>query len=75
MIEYPLLKTLDVNPLLIKSLANYLDSIPLIEYILYKYWGRIVVIKKKRELVLDHKWHEFQPQQPSQEILEFLRSC
>ena len=74
MIEYQMLKILDANPLLIKSLAAYLELIPLLDRIIYKYWGRIVVNKKKKELVLDHNWYEYPPQQPSQELLELMRS-
>ena len=37
MIENRLLKILDTNPLLTKSLGAYLDPNPLIVYIIYKY--------------------------------------
>ena len=73
MIENQMLNFLDANPLLIKSLVAYLELIPLIDRIIYKYWGRIVVNKKK-ELVLDRSWYESPPQQPSQELLELMRS-
>ena len=74
MIEYQILKILDKNPLLIKSLGAYLLPIPLIDYIINKYWGRIDVIKKKKVIVRDHNWYESTPTQPSQEILELMRS-
>ena len=75
MIEYQMFKILDANPLLIKSLGAYLLPIPIICYIIKKYWGCINVIGKKKELVVDHNWYESQPHQPSQELLEFMRSC
>ena len=74
MIENQMLKILDANPLLIKSLGAYLDFIPLLDRIIYKYWGGIDVINKKKKLVLDQNWYESEPQQPSQEILELMRS-
>ena len=74
MIEYQMLKILDANPLLIKSLGAYLLPIPLIDYIINNYWGRIFVIKKKRVIVCDHNWYESTPKQPSQELLELMRS-
>ena len=74
MIEYQMLKILDANPLLIKSLGAYLLPIPLIDYIINKYWGRIDVIKKKKVVVRDHNWYESTPKQPSQELLELMRS-
>ena len=43
-------------------------------YIIYKYWVWIDVINKKKKLVLDHNWYEFEPQQPSHELLEIMRS-
>ena len=70
-----MLQILDANPLLIKSLGAYLLPIPLINYILNKYCGRIDVIKKKKVLVLDHNWYESEPKQPTQEKLELMRSC
>ena len=73
MIENQMLKILDANPLLIKSLGAYLELIQLLDYIIYKYWGWIDVNNKK-ELVLDHNWNEPEPQQPSQELLELMRS-
>ena len=70
-----MLKILDANPLLIKSLGAYLEVNPLINYIIFKYLGRIDVINNKKVLVHDHHWYEFRPQHPSQELLEFMRSC
>ena len=70
MIENQILKILDRNQLLIKSLGTYLELIPLIEHIIYKYWGRIDFIKKKKEIVLDQNWYEIEPQHPSQDLLE-----
>ena len=75
MIENQMLKILDANPLLIKSLGAYLEVNLLINYIIFKYWGRIDVFNKKKVLVHDHIWYEFRPQHPSQELLEFMRSC
>ena len=75
MIENRLLKILDTNPVLIKSLGAYLDPYPLIVYILYKYWGRIDIINNKKKLVHDYKWYESAPKHPSQELLDSLRSC
>ena len=75
MIENRLLKILDTNPLLIKSLGAYLDPHPLILYIINKYWGRIDIINNKKKLVQDYNWHESAPKHPSQEILHFMRSC
>ena len=37
MLEYQMLKILDANPLLIKSLGAYLLPIPLLDYIINKY--------------------------------------
>ena len=74
MIENQMLKILDANPLLIKSLGAYLLPIPLIDYIINKYWGRIDVIGKKKELVFDHNWYESEPEQPTPEKLELMRS-
>ena len=73
MIENRLLKILDTNPLLIKSLGAYLDPYPLIVYIIYKYWGRIDIINNKK-LVHDYNWYESAPNHPSQELLEYMRS-
>ena len=73
-IEYQMLKILDANPLLIKSLGAYLPPIPLIDYIINKYWGRIDVNKKKKMIVRDHNLYESTPKQPSQELLELMRS-
>ena len=72
MVENKMLKLLDANPLLNKSLGAYLDPNPLIYLIIYKYWG---YINNKKQLVHDYNWYESAPQQASQEILEFLRSC
>ena len=74
MIENQMLKILDRNPLPIKSLGAYLKLIPLLENIIYKHWGRIDVINKKREIVFDRKWCEIEPQHPSQELSELMRS-
>ena len=74
MIEYQMLKILDANPLLIKSLGSYLLPIPLIDYIINKYWGRIDVIEKKKELDFDHNWYESEPKQPTPEKLELMIS-
>ena len=74
MVEIEMLKILDANLLLIKSLGAYLDPIPLIEFILFKNWGRIDIINNKEKLLLDRNWHEFAPQHPSRELLEVLRS-
>ena len=75
MIENRLLKTLDTNPLPIKSLGAYIDTYPLIVNISYKYWGRIDVINYKKKMVHDYNWYESSPNQPTQELLEFMRSC
>ena len=69
-----MLKILDRNPLLIKSLGAYSQLIPLLEYIIYKYWGQIDVINKKKEIVFDRNWYEIEPQHPSQDLLELMRS-
>ena len=53
MIENQMLEILDANPLLIKSLGAYLELNPLLECIIYKFWGRIDIINNKKELVLD----------------------
>ena len=75
MIENRLLKILDTNPLVIKSLGAYLEPNPLIDLIIFKYWGRINIINNKKRLVHDYKWYESAPKYPSQELLEFMRSC
>ena len=75
MIENRLLKILETNPLLIKSLGAYLDAYPLIVYIIYKYWGRSDIIKNKKNFVHECNWYESAPKHPSQELLEFMRSC
>ena len=36
-----MLKIVEANPMLIKSLGRYLYPIPLIEFIIFKYWGYI----------------------------------
>ena len=71
MIDYNLLKILDKNPLLIKSLGAYICPIPQINLIIFKYWG---YINNKNQLVRDHNWYEFDSKQPSQEILNLMRS-
>ena len=70
-----MLKALDANPLLIKPLGAYLELIPLLDRIIYKYWGRIDVIDKNKKLVFDRNWYDFHPQQPTQELLDFMGSC
>ena len=70
--EIKMLKILDKNPLLIKSLGAYLDPNPLIDYIIFKYWG---YINSRNKLVHDYSWFESDPKHPSQEILEVMRSC
>ena len=74
MIENQMLKILDSNPSLNKSLGAYSEFIPLLDHVICKFWGRVDVIKKKK-LGLDHNWYEFEPQQPSQDFLELMRSC
>ena len=64
MMENKLPKILDANPLLIKSLGAYLELNPLLDRIIFKYWGRIDVINNKKKLVLDHNWYESQPHHP-----------
>ena len=75
MIENRLLKILDTNPLLIKSLGAYLEPNPLIDLIIFKYWGRINVINIKKKLVHGYNWYESAPKYPSQKLLEIMRSC
>ena len=72
MMETKMLKILDKNPLLIKSLGAHLDSNPLINLIIFKYWG---YIDNKNKLVHYYNWYESDPKHPSQELLEFMRSC
>ena len=55
--ENQMLKILDRNPLLINWLGTYLELIPHLEHIIYKYWGRIDFINKKKEIVLDRNWY------------------
>ena len=74
MIENQMLKILDRNLLVIKSLGDYLDPNPLIDYIIYKYWGRIDNIKNKKVLIHHRNWYEFTPHHPSQKLLELMRS-
>ena len=74
MVETHMLKILDINPSLIKSVGGYLELIPPLERIIYKYWGRIDFINNKNKLVLDRNWYEFNPKQPSRELLELMRS-
>ena len=71
MIELKMLKILEANPLLIKSLRRFLYPFPLIEYIILKYWG---YIDNKKKLVHDCNWYESAPNHPSQELLEYMRS-
>ena len=70
MIEIKMLKILESNPLLIKSLRAYLEPIPLVEFIIFKYWGYI----HKKKLVHDYNWYESQRKCPSRELLEIMRS-
>ena len=74
MIENQMLKILDANPLLIKSLGAFLEFNPLLDRIIYNNWGRVDIINNKKERVLDRNWYEIEPQHPSQEILELMRS-
>ena len=74
-IETKILKILHANPKLVKSLGNYIDLSPLIEYILYNYWGRVAVINKKECVVLYRDWYKYEPHQPPQRLLELMRSC
>ena len=72
MIETKMLQILDKNPLLIKSLGDYLDPSPLIDLVIFKYWG---YINNKNKLVHDYNWYESDPKYPSREVLDFMRSC
>ena len=72
MIEIKMLKFLEANPLLIKSLGAYLETIPLVEFFIFKYWG---YNNNKKKLVRDYNWYESSPRYPSQELLEIMRSC
>ena len=72
MIEIKILKFLEANPMLIKSLGRFLYPIPLIEFIIFKYWG---YIDNKKKLVHDYNWYESPPKHPSHELLEIVRSC
>ena len=71
MIEIKKLKILEADPILIKSLGRYLYPIPLIEYIILKYWG---YNDNKKKLVHDYNWYESPPKHPSRELLEIMRS-
>ena len=73
-IETKILKSLHANPKLVKSLRNYIDLSPLIEYILHKYWGWVAVINKKECVVLYCDWYKYEPHQPPQRLLELMRS-
>ena len=75
MLENQMLKILEANPLLINLLGAYLETNPIIDLIIFKNCGRIDVINKKKKLVHDYNWYESQPQYPSQELLEIMRSC
>ena len=72
MIEIKMLKILEASAMLIKSLGRYLYPIPLIEFIIFKYWG---YIDKKKKLVREYNWYESLPKHPSRELLEIMRSC
>ena len=67
-----MLKSLEANPMLIKSLGRYFYPIPLIEFIIFKYWG---YIDNKKKLVHDYNWYESPPKHQSREFLEIMRSC
>ena len=71
MIETKMLKISEANPMLIKSLGRYLYPIPLIEFVIFKYWG---YFDNKKKLVHDYNWYESSPKHPSREILEIMRS-
>ena len=71
MIEIKMLKILEANPMLIKSLGRYLYPIPLIEIIIFKNWG---YIDNKKKLVHDYNWYESPPKHPSRELLGIMRS-
>ena len=73
MLETKMLKILDTNPKLVKSIGRYLHLNPLTEYLLYKHWGRIGVIDNEKKLLLDRGWYEKEPQ-TSQEITDLMRS-
>ena len=72
MIETKMFQILDKNPLLIKSLGAYLNSNPLKNLIIFKNWG---YNNNRIKLVHDYNWYELDPKNPSQELLEFMRSC
>ena len=71
MTEIKKLKILEANPMLIKSLGRYLYPIPLIEFVIFKYWG---YIDNKKKLVREYNWYESLPKHPSRELLEIMRS-
>ena len=71
-IETKMLKILETNPMLIKSLGRYLYPIPLVEFIILKYWG---YIDNKNKLVHDYNWYESPPKHPSRDLLDIMRSC
>ena len=58
--------------MLIKSQGRYLYPIPLVEFIILKYWG---YIDNKKKLVHDYNWYDSPPKHPSRELLEIMRSC
>ena len=67
-----MLKILGANPMFIKSLGRYLYPIPLVEFIILKYWG---YIDNKKKLAHGYIWYESSPKHPSRELLEIMRSC
>ena len=67
-----MLKILEANPMLIKSLGRYLYPIPLVEFIILKYWG---YIDNKKKLVHGYIWYESSPKHPTRELIEIMRSC
>ena len=70
MIETKMLKILDRNPTLIKSLGAFLVPNLLLDLINCKNWG---YISNKNELVHDYNWYESDPKYPSPEILDLMR--
>ena len=67
-----MLKILEANPTLIKTLGRYLYPIPLVEFFILKYWG---YIDNKKKPVHDFNWYESTPKHPSHELLGIMRSC
>ena len=67
-----MLKVLEANPMLIKSLGRYLYPIPLVEFIFLKYLG---CIDNKKKLVHDYNWYESPPKHSSRELSGIMRSC